>query len=66
MWLRSGLVVSVLDFRSGGLWFEPGLRLCFVLLKTGNFCHHTANVVTSSSSSLYATTFKQLMKFNAV
>ena len=25
MWRRGGLVVSALDFRSGGRWFEPGL-----------------------------------------
>ena len=24
LWRRSGLVVSNLDFRSGGWWFEPG------------------------------------------
>ena len=24
-WRRDGLVVSVLDFRSGGQWFEPSL-----------------------------------------
>ena len=24
-WKRAGLVVSALDFRSGGWWFEPGL-----------------------------------------
>ena len=25
LWRRGGLVVSALDFRSGGRWFEPGL-----------------------------------------
>ena len=24
VWRRGGLVVSALDFRSGGRWFEPG------------------------------------------
>ena len=32
LWRRSGLVVSALDFRSGGRWFEPGHCRCVVSL----------------------------------
>ena len=31
-WRRGGLVVSALDFRSGGPWFEPSLCLRVVSL----------------------------------
>ena len=31
-WRRGGLVVSALDFRSGGRWFEPGHCRRFVSL----------------------------------
>ena len=39
MWRCSGLVVSALDFRSGGRWFEPSL------------CRH----VVSLDKKLYST-----------
>ena len=32
MWRRAGLVVSALDFRSGGRWFKPGHYHCVVSL----------------------------------